>query len=355
MKWKKLLGLATFLGCAVAMAGGASYYIYKMELLGFSRAPGKPLAGDVVEVVIPPGTSGRDIARLLLEKGVINDDVLYFNWLRMVTGQQNDLKAGTYELSSSMSPEQITKELVRGRQPEVRFTIPEGLRVEEIAAIIADVGLADRDALLGILRDPALAQTFGVPVHGAGGQDSVPGGIEGYLFPDTYQFPKGTSPLVIVRKMRARLDEKVDDGLKARMKKLGWDLHTTLTVASLIEKETGVPAERAHISSVFHNRLKKKMKLQTDPTVLYGLDAGKRDIKRSDLQREHPYNTYVIDGLPPGPIASPGRAAIVAALSPTSTPDLFFVAKGQGGEHTFCPDYECHTAAVDAWQASSGD
>ncbi|MFO0006311.1 MAG: endolytic transglycosylase MltG, partial [bacterium] len=142
------------------------------------------------------------------------------------------------------------------------------------------------------MNDPALVVEFGVPSTGAGGQDGVPGGIEGYLFPDTYQFPLGTEPAVILHRMRSRLDEVLTPRLRKRLTQLGWDLHRTLTLASIIEKETGARVERPRISAVFHNRLRKRMKLQTDPTVVYGVADHDGDIKRSDLQREHAYNTY---------------------------------------------------------------
>jgi UPF0755 protein len=184
---------------------------------------------------------------------------------------------------------------------------------------------------------------------GAGGQSSIPGGIEGYLYPDTYQFPKGTSAEVILKKLRGHLDEVMDDAMKARMKEMGWDLHKTLTLASIVEKETAAKAERPHISSVFHNRLKDGMKLQTDPTVIYGIPNYDGNIHKSDLLRDHPYNTYVIPGLPPGPIAQPGVEAIRAALFPTNDKDEYFVSHNDG-THEFCPTLKCHNAAVKKWQ-----
>lgn len=155
--------------------------------------------------------------------------------------------------------------------------------------------------------------------------------------------------------MRNRLDEVMDGRLTRRMQDRGLDLHAVLTLASLVEKETGAAHERPHIAGVFFNRLRKKMKLQTDPTSVYGVADHDGTISRSDLQRDHPYNTYVIPGLPPGPIAQPGLAAIKAVLWPDTTDDLFFVARGASGEHEFCPTLACHNDAVQRWQRRTDD
>jgi UPF0755 protein len=197
--------------------------------------------------------------------------------------------------------------------------------------------------VLAAMASPATLAAFGIPA-------GVPGGVDGYLFPDTYQFPKDTAPDVILKKLRARLDEVIDDRMKTQMQKMGWDLHKTLTLAAIVEKETRQPDERPHISGLFHSRLKKKMRLQTDPTVIYGIEGYDGNVRRDDLTRPHPYNTYTIPGLPPGPIAQPGKAAIEAALFPLDTQDLYFVAKGDSGYHIFCPTLECHNAAVQKWQ-----
>jgi UPF0755 protein len=268
-----------------------------------------------------------------------------------VAEKADTLQAGDCVLSPSMTADELIAALGKGRAREVRFTIPEGLRKAEIARLIAKAGISSEKALLAAMNNPALARELGVPAIGAGGQASVPGGLEGYLFPDTYQFPKETPPEVIVRKLRARLDEVVDDEMRARMTEMGWSLHQALTLAAIIEKETGQPQERPHISSVFHNRLDADppIKLQTDPTVIYGIRGFRGNIKRRHLQDPHPYNTYVHHGLPPGPIASPGLAALRAALWPDDNADIFFVSKNDG-THVFCPDLKCHEAAVQEWQ-----
>jgi UPF0755 protein len=346
---KKFVGVVVVVLCVLALVAGGGAYVYRARLIefaGLARSSEKATK----TYVLARGTSPKKVAQQLEELGVVADGEKFWRWMHYVAKNDGTLKAGTYELSPSMTPEQLVAEMQTGRQVEVKFTIPEGLRKEEVAAIIAGAGFGSRDEILKAMNDPALVRAFGVPDKGADGQDGVPGGVEGYLFPDTYQFPKGTELSTILKRMRARLDEVVDERMKKKMTALGWNLHKTLTLAAIVEKETGAREERPHISSVFHNRMKRGMKMQTDPTVIYGIPNYNGNIRKSDLLREHAYNTYVIPGLPPGPIAQPGRAAIEAALFPTNADDVFFVAMGDSGRHQFCPTLECHNAAVQKWQ-----
>ena len=337
--------LAVLVGIVIfgAAAAGAYLYIYRGELRESAHAAFKPAGAPTIDVVIPKGTGPKGIAQILEDKGVIGNATLFYRWVRFVAKKSGALKAGEYELSPSMTPEELVALLEVGKPPEVKITVPEGLRKEEVAQIIADAGFGSKDAIVAAMNDAKLVADFGVPA-------GVSGGIDGYLFPDTYQFPKSTPPEKILRRMRARLDDVVDDKMKARMSEMGWTLHKVLTLAAIVEKETGAKAERPHIASVFHNRMKRGMKMQTDPTVIYGIPSYDGNIRKEDLLRVHPYNTYVIAGLPPGPIAQPGLEAIKAALWPADTNDLYFVAKGDSGEHQFCPTLECHNAAVQKWQ-----
>lgn len=350
MKLARVAGVGTILLLVAAMVAGGALYLSKERLLAFASAPFRGESTDTISVVIPKGAGPKQIAGILEDKGVIGDATLFYRWVRFVAKKQAALKAGEYQLSSAMTPEQIVALLEVGRPPEQRFTIPEGLRKEEVASIIAAAGFSTKQQLLDAMNDRKTIAAFAVPAIGADGQDGVGGGVEGYLFPDTYQFPKGASAEQIVMRMRARLDEVVDDNMKVRMGELGWSLHKVLTLAAIVEKETGAKQERPLISAVFHNRMKRGMKMQTDPTVIYGIPNYDGNIRRDDLLRDHPYNTYVIKGLPPGPIAQPGLEAIKAALWPAQSHDVFFVAKGDSGEHQFCPTLECHNAAVQKWQ-----
>jgi UPF0755 protein len=335
-----------FVALLIIVAAAAAH---QGTLIAFARTPRTARAAgdgsDVVSVVVPVGANADDIARILAKKGVIGDARLFQRWVRFVAKKQNAMKAGQYELSPSMSPEQILALLTAGKQPEVQVTIPEGLRKEDVAALLAQAGLSTTEELLAAMNDRKTIAAFGVPAN-------VPGGVDGYLFPDTYRFHKNAPPERILRRMRERLDDVVDDAFAHRMRALGWTLHETLTLAAIVEKETAVASERPRISAVFHNRLARGMKLQTDPTVIYGIPRSTYDgnIRRADLQRAHPYNTYVIHGLPPGPIAQPGREAIRAALWPAESDDVFFVARGDSGAHEFCPTLDCHNAAVQKWQ-----
>jgi UPF0755 protein len=226
-----------------------------------------------------------------------------------------------------------------------RFTVPEGLRAEEILPIVAASPLGlDRAQLERLAADPAFLHKVGVPA------DS----IEGFLFPDTYTFTRSATPESVLTKMVQRTLEEYRKADAQRQPGVTLDLLQTVTLASIIEKETGQPQERPHISCVFHNRLKQGMQLATDPTVIYAMrllrGVYSKNITAKDLRTPHPYNTYLTKGLPPGPIASPGAAALQAALNPLQDcKDLFFVSRNDG-THIFCPTYECHQAAVQQWQ-----
>ena len=331
------------------LIGGIGAGIYWRQLSSTGGVSFKKDDEKQIEIQIKRGMGPRTISLLLQEKGVIEDAEEFYRYLRFVAKKTAALKSGDYQLSASMSPDEIISTLEKGLQKEFRFTIQEGLRKTEIAKIIADAKIASEKAMLDAMNDPALIGEFGVPKTGAGGQSTIEGGMEGYLYPDTYQFPKGTPPKVILRKLRQRLDDVLDQKMRARMKEMGWNLHKVLTLASIVEKETGQPFERPHIASVFHNRLKLKMKLQTDPTVIYGIPNYDGNIRKKDLLTPRPYNTYTIKGLPPGPIASPGKEAIRAVLWPDDKEDLFFVSRNDGA-HIFCPTLTCHNAAVKKWQ-----
>ncbi len=340
VRWKKLAGLGTFFACALAMSLGASVYIFRNVLVGWSHDPFRVDERKAIHVVVPRGMSAEDVATLLADKGVVGDAKLFYRYVRYVAKQHDALKAGEYDLSPDLTPDEILDILVRGRDAEVRVSIPEGHTKQDIARVLADAGFGSRADILQAMADPRLMESFGAPA-------AVTGGVEGYLFPDTYTIAPGTPVVRILKRMRARLDEVMDGSLEARRRETKMSLHELLTMASIIEKETGRPDERPRIASVFMNRVQKGMKLQTDPTVIYGLKDFDGDLKRSHLQEPHPYNTYVHPGLPPGPICSPGKAALTAVLWPASTDDLFFVARGDGtGAHEFCATYDCHLAAT---------
>jgi UPF0755 protein len=336
---KKLLialGVVVLIG---GLGAAGAWFFIDRRLSEFSSQPWGTPETKLVE--IPVGSNPKVVAALLAKAQVVSDDELLYRYLRRERLGPR-LKAGEYEFSGALRPSEVVDKLVRGEVKQYHFTVPEGLRVDEILPILAasELKLA-RDKLESLTRTPAFARKLGIPA------DS----FEGFLAPDTYSFNRGASEEAVLRRMVERTFEE----LKRAPRKAGVELDTlaTLTLASIVEKETGAGEERPRISCVFHNRLRLGMKLMTDPTVLYAkmlrTGAFSKNITRADLLAEHPYNTYTTKGLPPGPIAAPGAAAIEAALNPPSCDDLYFVSKNDGTS-AFCPDLKCHNAAVQKWQ-----
>ncbi len=298
---------------------------------------------DPKTVEVPPGTSGKALGTLLSKVGVVSDGEMLYQYLkREKLGPK--IKAGEYEFRGELTAAQVVAKIVEGQVKVYRFTIPEGLRADEILPLVAQSPLKlNLERLQQLASNKDFILKAGVPTDR----------IEGFLYPDTYTFTKGATEEAVLRKMISRTLEEYRraDGKREAGVKLS--LLETITLASIIEKETGQPHERPHISCVFHNRLKLKMKLQTDPTVIYAMmllrGTYSKNIKRVDLETPHPYSTYTSFGLPPGPIANPGALAIQAALDPDECPSLYFVSRNDGS-HIFCPDYDCHLAAVEKWQ-----
>lgn len=335
---KLLLALGSVLVLGAVGAAGA-WYFFEQRISQF----GQTAFGETspVTVEIPPGTNPKGVAARLANAHVVSDEDLLYAYLRREKLGPK-LKAGEYEFSGPLTPAQVVDKLVRGEVKVYRFTIPEGLRWDEILPLVASSELKlDLEKLKALAVDKIFLKRAQVPAAN----------IEGFLFPDTYTFPKGVSEEQVLRKMV----ESTLEALKRATRKQGivLDPLQTVTLASIIEKETGAAEERPRISCVFHNRLKNGGKLETDPTVIYAkmLRTGvySKNITRDDLLTPHPYNTYKTKGLPPGPIASPGNAAIEAALNPLDCPDFFFVSRNDG-THVFCPDYDCHQAQVQKWQ-----
>jgi UPF0755 protein len=287
--------------------------------------PGR-LSADKV-VYIAPGTDFPDIVAQLESDGVI-DNPLVFNLAVMIEGHRSKIKAGEYLFKQNASMHDVIDMLVSGRQVLHKVTIPEGLTSEQIVE-----SLRKNDALLGDIRE--------MPK-------------EGSLLPETYSVPRGMARAELIRRMQQdekKLVEQIwahrTSGLLLRSP------YELVTLASIVEKETGKADERPHVAAVFLNRLQKRMRLQSDPTIVYGIVGGKgtlgRPILRADVDRPTPYNTYAIDGLPPGPIANPGRAALEAVANPSHTADLYFVADGTGG-HVFAATLEQHARNVQHWR-----
>ena len=314
---------AAVLGLFIGLAAVAALLAY-WGLKTYS-SPG-PLK-EAATIVIPKG-SGRDaILRRLLAAGVIEDPVIFRIAVR-VTGSAGKLKAGEYRFPARVSMKRVLARIVSGKTVLRFFTAHEGRTTYQILQL-----LASTEGLNGDVSDK-------------------PG--EGELLPETYSFALGDTRDAIVKRMREAMTKVLNELWEKRAEDLPIKTkREALILASIIEKETGKTGERPRVAAVFINRLRKGMRLQTDPTVIYGITNGKgalgRRLLTKDLEQKTPYNTYRIDGLPPGPIANPGRASIAAALNPAKTKDLYFVADGTGG-HVFSETLEQHNKNVRRWR-----
>ncbi len=293
---------------------------------------------EIVTVDIPRGTSFLRSVDLLENAGLIKNKYLFYA-LVIARNAQGNIRAGEYELSTSMSPMEIIDKLVKGDIKFYRVTIPEDFTLREIAARLVSYRLVDEKQFLSLSRDTKLLAELDIEGRS----------VEGYLYPETYNFDKSMGPRAIIEEMVTQFRKRFTPAMEKRAKELGLTTHQVVTLASLIGKETGHEEEKPQVSAVFHNRLKKRMRLQSDPTAVYDLKSITRVIKRKHLQRNTPYNTYVISGLPPGPIANPAIDSLQAALYPASVNYLYFVSNNDGS-HNFSSSLSAHNRAVLKYQ-----
>jgi UPF0755 protein len=324
-----------FLGILVLVAGAAAGY-GAWRLRTWLHTPVRAAAP--VVVVIPPGASFRGIAGRLARAGVVDQPLLLRAWARYSKADRG-VHSGEFLFDRALTPLEVLDKLHGSESFPRRVTIPEGLTARQVGEVLEEAGLGGRDVYRCVMRSPALLAEFALPSTG----------IEGYLFPDTYDFEPGTPPEAVVRRMLERFRE-VSAELAERREAAGMSEEEMVILAAVIEKETGAEGERPRVAGVFHNRLRKGMKLQSDPTIIYGRDGEwSRPITRSDLADPHPYNTYAHPGLPPGPIANPGRAALAAAVSPAETDALYFVSRNDG-THVFSRTLRAHNREVRKYQ-----
>jgi UPF0755 protein len=325
------------LGRLLALCALAVFYLWL-----YYHAPAGRI-GEAQVIDIPLGTSRRQIATRLEQVGVIRHGwmfLLYVTWLR----PSPHLQAGEYTLRATMSPVQIVDILRSGKGARHVLTIPEGSTVRDIAALVATKGLGEQQVIVDLVHDKAFIMSLGLTVSS----------LEGYLFPETYHVPRGISARDLLTLMVRTLQANYTEDIIARGRDLGLTQHEVLTLASLIEKEARHDEERPLIAAVYHNRLQQGMRLQCDPTVIYALgEAFDGNLHKADLSLDSPYNTYRYAGLPPGPIASPGRRAIEAAVAPAPVDYLYFVAMQQEGRHQFSRTLPEHAAAVQKYQLST--
>jgi UPF0755 protein len=330
----KILTFALFVLFILFFTGGLFLYL---DVSSFVKEPASPSAAEKV-FTIAPGQSLKTIAKNLEKKSIISNKI-YFSLFTKFKKAGKKLQAGEYILSAAKSPEQILTILIKGKVKLYRITIPEGLNIKEVAALVEKATLSTQKKFIALCHDKSFISSTGIKANS----------LEGYLFPDTYFFPRHTSCEKIITTMIGHFKIIFTEKWKTRAKNLGFSIHDIVTLASIIEKETGDAQERPLISSVFHNRLAKNMRLESDPTVIYGIKNFDGNIKRKHLKTVTPYNTYQIKGLPVGPIANPGALSLKAALYPVKSKYLFFVSK-KDTTHKFSKTIQEHNHAVEKYQ-----
>jgi len=290
-----------------------------------------------IMVLIPRGAQLEEIAAILKESGVIRSNVVFVLAAKAI-GAEKEMKAGRFAIDRKLGVFEVIRQLTEGMKPEDLVTIPEGLTSREIADILyREIRLNPR-AFMSLVQDSVFAHSVGVDVSS----------LEGYLFPDTYGFVPGMEPGEIIKEMvsKGRHAFGVEFGQKTAQLGLSW--HQVLTLASIVEGEAQIDGERPRIAAVFINRLRQGWRLQADPTVAYALGRRKERIVYRDLEVRSPYNTYVVTGLPPGPICNPGKEAVNAVVCPLKDcEDMYFVARGDG-THIFSRTIQEHLAAIES-------
>ena len=326
---------------ALVVLGGLGFAAWR---LSDERKFASTAFGDGVRTVnVPPGTGPHALAKLLAEARVVEGEQRFYTHLHFFR-RGKLAKAGEYQFDGALLPDEVLGKLVRGEVKLYRFTVPEGRRVDEVAPLVSATGLCAAGEFLRIARDPASPKKYGVPGPS----------LEGYLFPDTYSVPRSLGCAGIIAAMVARFQHAWQRAQAQRLPKVELGEQQAVTLASIVEKETGVAGDRAHVSCVYTNRLRRGMILQADPTVIYAVLLSNDfewdgNLHKKDLSLRHPYNTYVVKGLPPGPIANPGEKALEAALHPLECKDLYFVSRNDGTT-VFCPDLQCHNKNVQKFQ-----
>jgi len=298
-----------------------------------------PSVTDDIRIEIPKGSGLSGISQKLMESGVIANDTLFILYV-MKEGWQDKLKAGEYKFEKGSTMAGVVRKIVNGDVELHKVTIPEGLSVREIARLLDEKGVVNESEFMEQTRNETLVKKLLGP-------DAT--SLEGYLFPETYSYSGSLTAAELIELMVERF-KAVYEPLSEQRKGVNLTDNEVLTLASIVEKETGASFERPLISAVFQNRIKIGMKLDSDPTVIYGMGEDyDGNLSRSDLKRYTEYNTYVIKGLPPGPIANPGKDSILAVLNPADVKYLYFVSKGDGTHH-FSNSFREHQNAVNKYQ-----
>lgn len=296
------------------------------------------LPAATVDLSIEPGASARDVAQAVADTGISVSPLLLHGWFRL-SGQSRQIRAGSYELDSTTTPQSLLQKLVRGEEALRSVTLVEGWTFRQVREALKKADQLKPDSQ-SLRANEVMAQL---------GQPDVP--AEGHFFPDTYTYSKGSSDLAVLKRAMRAMDKKLAAAWALRDAKSPLQSpEQALVLASIVEKETGTPSDRATIAAVFSNRLRIGMRLQTDPTVIYGMgESFDGNLRKKDLQTDTPWNTYTRTGLPPTPIAMPGKAALLAAVQPAPSKALYFVARGDGSSQ-FSTNLDEHNRAVNKYQ-----
>lgn len=309
---------------------------FSLEFFGTPKGPGKTITFE-----IKSGQGAKSLARILKEEEVIRKRWVFLLGHSLFYAPKS-IKAGEFSLLLPLPVNELLRIFTEGRALLYPVTVPEGLTRLETAELLESLSVAEKQIFLKASSDPKSILEL----------DPQAEDLEGYLFPETYHFPKSVEADAIVASMVAQFKTVFNSEWQKRAEEAGWSVREVVILASLIEKETSLPEERARVSAVFHNRLKKGMKLDCDPTIIYALKqegqfSGR--LRTKDLELDTPYNTYIYGGLPPGPIGNPGREAIAAALYPEKNDFLYFVSKNDGSHH-FSTTLREHINAVNLYQ-----
>jgi UPF0755 protein len=334
MRWVKRLALLLVLG--VVAVGAGAWWVYCRVREPFQ---GYTTAEQFVD--IPNGAGPLAIGQRLVDAGVVRDSWT-FRAAVMIRGRARELQAGEYRFEKPLDALSVVDKIVRGDVHKRLLTFREGLTIAEMAGVFEQKGFGSGTEFIKAASNASTISHL----------DPAARDLEGYLFPETYALPRGTPAIDVVAQMVAAFQKAFDDDLRAAAAVSGLTVRQAVTLASLVEKETGSPDERPLVAAVYRNRMRVRMGMQADPTVIYALQkAGQYDgnLSREDLKFDSPYNTYRYAGLPPGPIASPGRASLEAAVRPAPVDSLYFVSKNDG-THVFASSLAEHNQNVRTWQ-----
>ncbi|MGF7045956.1 UPF0755 protein [Paenibacillus sp. DS2015] len=333
----------------VLIIAGAAFYVWNgMQPTTASNEP--------VTFTIERGMGTAEIAELLQDKQLIKNEFVFKGYLKY-TSQGSRFQAGKYSATPGTKIDELITMLNEGnvlKDEMLSFTIPEGYTVEQMADKLSEEGFVDKPTFMQIVNNPSSIKS--ALVADIPKDAGIKHALEGYLFPETYELNKGSTEADIIDTMTSMLQQKLEsiDNLEQKLKDRGLRLHELLTVASLVEREVVVEQERSLVAGVIYNRLEIGQKLEIDATVQYSLDEPKERLLFKDLKVDSPYNTYRIEGLPPGPISNPSLASIEAALSPESTPYLFYVTKKDGSQgHLFAKTYKEHLQNIEKSNSKS--